>query len=111
MLLYIKYSFINLLFKVLAAFCQVFNHIKIIYNIWSSPTCKREVARTRFGHMLRQECLVSIDKAQKITWTKVRNPEKVRKWLFLEEEDSSHVECKYKIISRLIFIKLQWESF
>ena len=34
------------------------------------------------------------------------NPEKVCKQLFLEEEDSGHMECRYKIISKLISIKV-----
>ena len=41
----------------------------------------------------------------------MRNPEKVCKRLFSEEEDSSHVECRYRIIGRLISIKVLWELF
>ena len=28
-----------------------------------------------------------------------------------EEEDSGHVECRYRIIGRLISIEVLWESF
>ena len=41
----------------------------------------------------------------------VRNLEKVCKRLFSEEEDLSHIECRYRIIGRLISIKVLWESF
>ena len=41
----------------------------------------------------------------------MRNLEKVCKRLFSEEEDSGYVECKYRIIGRLISIKVLWESF
>ena len=41
----------------------------------------------------------------------MRNPEKMCKQLFSEEEDSGHVEYKYKIIGKLISIKILWESF
>ena len=41
----------------------------------------------------------------------MRNPEKVYKQLFSKEEDSGHVECKYRIISRLISIEVLWEFF
>ena len=36
---------------------------------------------------------------------------KVYKQLFSKEEDSGHVECRYRIIGRLISIKVLWESF
>ena len=49
--------------------------------------------------------------SSKVTWTKVRNPEKVCKRLFSEEEDSGHVKCRYRIIGKLISIEVLWESF
>ena len=49
--------------------------------------------------------------SSEVTWTKVRNPEKVCKQLFSEEEDSGHIKCRYRVISRLISIKVSWESF
>ena len=75
--------------------------------------CKKEVARTRLRHVLLQECSAWIDGAQlsEVTWIKVWNPEKVCKQLFSEEEDSGHVECRYRIIGRLISIEVLWESF
>ena len=39
------------------------------------------------------------------------NPEKMYKWFFLEEEDSGHMKCRYRIIGRLISIEVLWESF
>ena len=42
---------------------------------------------------------------------KSANLEKICKQLFSEEEDSGHMECRYKIIGRLIFIEVLWESF
>ena len=42
---------------------------------------------------------------------KSANPKKVCKQLFSEQEDSDQVKYKCKIISRLIFIKVLWESF
>ena len=42
---------------------------------------------------------------------KSANPEKVCKQLFSEEEDSSHVKCRYRIIGRLISIEVLWKSF
>ena len=42
---------------------------------------------------------------------KSANLKKVYKQLFSEEEDSNHVEYRYKIIGRLIFIKVLWKSF
>ena len=41
----------------------------------------------------------------------MRNPNKVCKRLFSEEQDSSHVQYKYRIIGRLISIEVLWESF
>ena len=76
--------------------------------------CKKQVARIRLGHVLLQEgCSAWMDEAQlsEVTWKKVRNPEKVWKRLFLEEEDSGHVECKYRIIDRLISIEVLWKFF
>ena len=74
---------------------------------------KKKIDYTRLSYMLLQEYLAWMDEAQllEVTWTKVRNPEKVCKQLFSEQEDSSHVKCKYKIIGRLISIKVLWESF
>lgn len=43
-------------------------------------------------------------------WTKVRNLRKVYKWFFLEEKDLDHVKYKYRIISKLVFIEVLWES-
>ena len=43
--------------------------------------------------------------------TKVRNPEKVCKELFLEKEDSGHVKCRYRVIDRLISIEVLCKSF
>ena len=40
----------------------------------------------------------------------MQNLEKVCKRLFSEEEDSGHAECRYRIIGRLISIKVLWES-
>ena len=37
--------------------------------------------------------------------------EKVCKWLFSKKKHSSHVKCIYKIIGRLIPIKILWDSF
>ena len=37
------------------------------------------------------------------------NSEKVCKQLFLEEEDSSHVKYRCRIIGKLISIKVLWE--
>ena len=42
----------------------------------------------------------------KAMWLKMRNYEKVSKYLFLEKEDSSYIECKDRKIGRLIFIKV-----
>ena len=42
---------------------------------------------------------------------KSANPEKMCKRLFSEEEDSSHVKSRCRIISRLISIKVLWEFF
>ena len=44
-------------------------------------------------------------------WTKVRNLEKMCKRLFSEKENSDHVECMYRTISKLISIKVLWELF
>ena len=54
-----------------------------------------------------------MDEAQllEVTWTKVRNPKKVCKQLFSEEEDSGHEKYRYGIIGRLISIEVLWESF
>ena len=49
--------------------------------------------------------------SSEVTQTKVRNPEKVCKRLFSEEEDSGHVKYRYKIIGRLISIKVLWKFF
>ena len=68
--------------------------------------CKREVAHIRFGHVLLQICSAWMDKAQEVTWTKMPNSEKVCKQLSSEEDDSGHVECRYKIIGGLISIKV-----
>ena len=37
------------------------------------------------------------------------NLKKVCKQLFSEEKDSSHVKCRYKIINKLISIKVLWK--
>ena len=42
---------------------------------------------------------------------KSANPEKVCKQLFSEDEDSGHMEYRYKIIGRLISIEVLWKSF
>lgn len=39
-------------------------------------------------------------------WTKIQNPKKTYKQLFLEKEDSDHVKYIYRIINRLIFIEV-----
>ena len=41
----------------------------------------------------------------------MRNPEKVCKRLFSEEEDLCHVKCRCKIIGRLISIEVLWQLF
>ena len=41
----------------------------------------------------------------------MQNLEKICKRLLLKEENSGHVECKYKIISRLISIEVLWKFF
>ena len=52
-----------------------------------------------------------MNEAQEVMWTKVQNPEKVCKQLFLEEEDSDYMECRYRITGRLISIKVLWKFF
>ena len=37
------------------------------------------------------------------------NLKEVYKQLFLKGKDSSYVKCRYRIIGRLIFIKVLWE--
>ena len=44
--------------------------------------------------------------SSEIMRTKVRNLAKICKQLFSEEEDLGHVKCRYRIISRLISIKV-----
>ena len=41
----------------------------------------------------------------------MQNLKKVCKQLFSEKDDSGHVKYRYKIIGRLIFIEILWESF
>ena len=36
----------------------------------------------------------------------MQNPEKMCKQLFSDEKDSGHVKCRYKMIGRLISIKV-----
>ena len=42
---------------------------------------------------------------------KSTNPEKMCKQLFSKKEDFSHVKYKYRIIGRLISIKVLWKFF
>ena len=73
---------------------------------------KREVAYTSLGHVLFQKCSAWLDRMSslEVMWAKVHNPEQVCKRLFSEEEDLSHVKCRYRIIGRLISIEVLWES-
>ena len=41
----------------------------------------------------------------------MQNLEKMCKQLFLEKEDSGHLKYRYRIIGRLISIKVLWEFF
>ena len=44
-----------------------------------------------------------------VMWTKVRNIEKISKQLFSEKRDSDHMKYKYRIIYKLISIKILWK--
>ena len=41
----------------------------------------------------------------------MRNFEKVCKWLFSKKEDLSYMKYRYRIIGKLIFIKVLWKLF